>query len=183
MGFFSKKPTTVEELTKAIAALSEEDKKKLYEKAFERVDEPSKTEAEETTMDETAESVSEAEVATEETTEGNDGGEQTDTEPETPAEEYVEQENSESDTTAETEEVTQNTEERHEDVVGAFAARLEAVEQRLTEFVEIMSDFVDLRNDDSPLGAAAQAEVGNGEDELSEDDRIMSNYNPNWRRG
>ena len=183
MGLFNKKATvekpTVDELLKAIAQLSDKEKEKLYTKAFGEVDEPSDRETAEVLAEETADGETETTEVTEETSEGTDDNEQTETEPEEPAE----RESGERETNADTDEVTQNTEERHEDVVATLTARLETLEQTVEEFREIINDIADLSNGDSPLGASAQANIGSADDDMAEDDRIMSAYNPNWRRG
>ncbi|MCH5157473.1 MAG: hypothetical protein J1G02_06340 [Clostridiales bacterium] len=160
MGFFSKKATvekpTVDELIKSIAQLSDEEKEKLYAQAFGEVDEPN---------------------------ESTDDSEKMETETEVPVEEPVKHKPANGEANEDTEEAEQNVEERHEEVVAALTARVEAVEQQLAEFKEIVGDFVALSNNDSPLGVAATPTVGNAEDDLTEDDRIMTSYNPNYRRG
>lgn len=180
MGLFKKPTPTVEELAKSIASLSDEDKKKLLAQAFGQVEETSESESEETTTEETADSDTETPNATEETSEDSDNGEQTETEADAPVDEQVSEQEEPSESEVQTEEVAEQTEERHEEVIAAFTARLEALEQKVAKFAEIVDEIDGLHND-GPLGVSAQSDFDDSEDDF--DDRIMSAYNPKWRRG
>lgn len=178
MALFNKKSMTVEEISKAIANLSDEDKKKIYEQFV---------------KDREDDNVSKQEHL------DNDGQTAKDS-----VEEYIDEEQKQDDSDAETDEITEEKsseiaagesneeygtpndvvkEEHHDEVIQAMAARLDALEAKVAEYGEIIEAIADLSNADTPIGASAMAAIGEADDALTEDDRIMRNYNPNWRRG
>lgn len=187
MPLFNKKPTTAEEISKAIANLSDEDKKKVFEQSFkDRLDE---SVVEQEHLDDSKDSQSAKdrvdehdgeEMAIEEhdaaETEAVDGADDV-------ADDNLGGEGNEEDGIHDDVVVSDDQEEHHEDVMEAMTARVEALEKRVEEFAEIIKDIADLGNADTPLGASGQADVGEADDALTEDDRIMRKYNPNWRRG
>ncbi len=181
MGFFKKTPS-VEEIAKAIAALSKEDKAKVIAEL------QSTTDAQDNSIEDTpvAENGGDnvpdtADTATEDTEDGansDDIADSTDDAEKTAAKATDDSAENDAD-----ESTADESEEHHDEVIQALTARVEALESRVAEYAEIIGSIADLGNTDTPLGASAQADVGEADDALSEDDRIMLKYNPNWRRG
>ncbi len=182
MGLF-KKTLSVEEIAKAIAALSEEDKEKVIATLQSTTDEQTSeqndgTENASATQNECDNALDTATEDTEDGATSDNVADSTD-DAEEPAIENADE--STEDGTDETN--TDDSEEHHDEVIQALTARIEALESRVAEYAEIIGSIADLNSSDGPLGASAQADVGAADDALSEDDKIMRKYNPNWRRG
>lgn len=188
MALFNKKPTTAEEISKAIANLSDEDKKKVFEQSFK--DKLDESVGEQEHLDGNEDSQTAKDRVNEHDGE-EDAIEERDDAAETEAADDADKvaddikggEGDEEDGIHDDVDASDEQEEHHEDVIQALTARVEALEARLAEYAEIVKDITNLGNADTPLGASGQADVGEADDALTEDDRIMSKYNPNWRRG
>lgn len=176
MALFGKqKKTTLDELLEAIATLSEDEQKKLHETLGAHIDESvaaqevdSDTEDSQTAKDRIDEAV--GEEAYEEEKKGET--------------EAVEEEQEAEEVEAEVphdEKAEQDAEHNQNEVIEALEARLMAVEAKLNEFAEMLSDIADMES--TEVGASATANIEQEVDDLSEDDRIMQRYNPSWRRG
>ena len=175
MGLF-KKTMSAEEILKAIESLTDEEKKKVYDGAFGEETE----EAEETDKSETAVTEESAEETEEPATDPTKKADEAPTDGAGVAEE-PESADDEDDEKEKDDDV--DDEDHHDDVVAALTARLQALEERVAKFAEIVADITSVTQNDAPLGVSGQANVGDSEDDTSEDDRIMRKYNPNWRRG
>lgn len=79
--------------------------------------------------------------------------------------------------------VEEQAQESQEEVIQALTARIEAMESKLEEYAQMFADINDMKAPNGVFGASETANIEQGDNYLTEDDRIMLNYNSTWRRG
>jgi hypothetical protein len=202
MALFGKqKKSTLDEIMKAFETLTEEDKKKLKDHIDESVGTQEFDEGQEDSQGADArvdEALGEVEAETPETDELDsempvedvdagefDAVEEGPVSPVQPAqtEQPVPTEQPAPVEAEHDEMVEEQAKESQEEVIQALTARIEAMESKLEEYAQIFADISDMKAPNGVFGASETANIEQGDNDLTEDDRIMLNYNSTWRRG